>query len=91
LVRGLSSSANSALSVHSVLDSFFFFIQLFNFELFNLFSFSSLLTPLECADPQNASVSLLECAVPKKRPCKSFRMRRSKKKRGEGVERPGPI
>ena len=40
------------------------------------------LTPLECAVPQNALITLLERAVPKTKDLKSFRMRRSEKSGG---------
>jgi hypothetical protein len=43
------------------------------------------LSLLECADPQNAPVSSLECAVPKTGRCKPFRMRSCKKSGGEGL------
>src|SRR6266478_1151807 len=40
------------------------------------------LSLLECADPQNAPITPLECAVPKTRHLKSFRMRSSEKSGG---------
>src|SRR5215472_11780099 len=40
------------------------------------------LSPLECAVPQNATLSALECAVAKTGLCKSFRMRTYKKRWG---------
>ena len=40
------------------------------------------LTPLQCADPKNAPITRLECAVPKTQHLKSFRMHRCKKKWG---------
>ena len=43
-----------------------------------------LLSPLECADPQNAPITPLECAVSKTKDLKSFRMRRFAKSRGVG-------
>src|SRR5215472_15999643 len=43
------------------------------------------LSPLECAVPQNATLSALECAVAKTGLCKSFRMRTYKKRWGGGV------
>jgi hypothetical protein len=44
-----------------------------------------LLSLLECADPKNAPITPLECAVPKTRHLKSFRMRRSEKRGGREV------
>src|SRR5215472_18430481 len=49
------------------------------------------LSLLKCAVTQNATLSALECAVPKTRPCKSFRMRSSEKKWGEGCSSDFPI
>src|SRR5713226_7560327 len=43
-----------------------------------------LLSPLVCADPKNAPITPLECAVPKTKDLKSFRMRSSEKTRGVG-------
>src|SRR5258707_614210 len=43
-----------------------------------------LLSLLECADPQIAPITPLECAVPKTKDLKSFRMRSSEKTRGGG-------
>src|SRR6266851_5714791 len=40
------------------------------------------LSLLECADPQNAPITPLECAVPKTQHLKSFRMRSSEKSGG---------
>ena len=42
------------------------------------------LSLLECADPQNVPITPLECAVPKSLDLKSFRMRSSEKRWGEG-------
>ena len=49
------------------------------------------LSPLQCAVTRFHSLSALECAVPKTRPCKSFRMRSSEKKWGEGCSSAFPI
>jgi len=52
---------------------------------FSLFHFRPRLSSLKCAVPRFRALSLLECAVTKTRRCKSFRMRSSEKKWGEGV------
>jgi hypothetical protein len=57
----------------------------FDFRLSALkFQPSRPLSPLECAVPKNAPITPLECAVPKTRHLKSFRMRRSEKRKGDG-------
>jgi hypothetical protein len=43
------------------------------------------LSPLQCADPKNAPITRLECAVPKTQGLKSFRMRTYEKRWGRGA------
>src|SRR5450755_2569283 len=47
-------------------------------------SAASTVTPLESADPKNVPVTLLQSADPKTKHLKSFRIRRSEKRGGEG-------
>src|SRR5215467_2293235 len=58
-----------------------------NVQTFQLATFQRSLSPLECAVPRFRLLTPLECAVTKTRSPKSFRMRSSEKKWGEGLFR----
>ena len=63
------------------------FLELLNLRLLDLCLLSPRLSSLECTLPRSRALSALECAVTKTRRRKSFRMRSSEKRWGEGGAR----